>query len=48
MRNKYWPTVYIIDKQGQVRAIFFGEPHEGDARAKAIEKTIIKLLTGPV
>jgi len=48
MRNKYWPAFYIIDKQGQVRAIFFGETHAGDARAKAIEKTIRKLLTESV
>ena len=48
MRNKYWPAFYIIDKQGQVRAIFFGETHEGDARAERIEKTIRKLLTESV
>ena len=45
MHNKYWPAFYIIDKQGQVRAVFFGETHAGDARAKKIETTIKNLLT---
>lgn len=44
MRNKYWPAFYIIDKQGQVRAIHYGETHEGDAQALHIEKTIEMLL----
>jgi thiol-disulfide isomerase/thioredoxin len=44
MRNKYWPAFYLIDKKGQVRAIFFGETHEGDPAAKFIETTIEKLL----
>ena len=48
MRNKYWPAFYIIDKQGQVRAVFFGETHAGDARAKKIEQTIRKLLSEPL
>ena len=48
MHNKYWPAFYIIDKQGQVRAVFFGETHAGDARAKKIETTIKNLLTEPL
>jgi thiol-disulfide isomerase/thioredoxin len=48
MRNKYWPAFYLIDKQGQVRAIFFGETHAGDAQAERIEETIRKLLSESV
>jgi thiol-disulfide isomerase/thioredoxin len=45
MNNRYWPAYYILDKKGKVRAAFFGETHEGDRRAKQIEKTIKTLLT---
>ncbi len=45
MNNRYWPAYYILDKQGKVRAAFFGETHEGDRRAKQIEDTINTLLS---
>jgi thiol-disulfide isomerase/thioredoxin len=45
MNNRYWPAYYILDKQGKVRAAFFGETHEADRRAKQIEKTINALLS---
>jgi len=44
MNNRYWPAYYILGKQGKVRAVFFGETHEGDKRAKQIERTIKTLL----
>jgi len=44
MKNRYWPAFYLIDKQGQVRAVFIGETHEGDARAKRIEESLRALL----
>lgn len=44
MNNRYWPAYYILDKQNQVRAVFFGETHEGDNRAKQIENIITQLL----
>lgn len=44
MQNKYWPAFYIIDKRSNVRGVFFGETHEGDAQAIRIEKTIKRLL----
>lgn len=44
MRNRYWPAFYLLDKQGQVRAVFFGETHAGDEQAKRIEKSIRLLL----
>ena len=44
LRNRFWPTYYIVDKKGKIRKAFIGETHSGDRRAKKIEKTIAKLL----
>ena len=44
LNNRYWPTFYIVDKHGRLRAIFVGETHAGDAQAKRIEATIRELL----
>ena len=44
MSNRYWPAYYILDKQGKIRAAFIGETHEGDRRAKQIERTINQLI----
>ncbi len=42
--NRYWPAFYLIDKQGRIRDRFFGETHEGDGRARQIEKAVERLL----
>jgi len=42
--NRYWPTFYIIDKQGQVRFTHIGETHSGDRNARNIEAEIRQLL----
>ena len=44
MNNRYWPTFYLIDKAGQVRASFIGEIRAGDANAQAVEDKIIELM----
>ncbi len=44
MRNRYWPAFYLIDKSGNIRAVFIGETHAGDRRARAIEDKLQQLL----
>jgi thiol-disulfide isomerase/thioredoxin len=44
MSNHYWPTFYLIDKHGKVRAQFIGETHQGDQNAVAIDSMIKKLM----
>ena len=44
MGNRYWPTFYLLDKQGRIRAYAVGETHRGDRNAKTIERTIRELL----
>ncbi len=45
MNNRYWPTFYLVDKQGNIREKFIGETHKGDKRAQKIEASIQHLLT---
>jgi thiol-disulfide isomerase/thioredoxin len=42
--NQYWPTFYLIDKQGKLRAKYLGETHKGDKQALKIEGGIQYLL----
>ena len=44
MNNRYWPSYFIVDKKGKVRANFIGETHKGDPQAKKIEALIAGLL----
>lgn len=44
MGNQAWPAFYLIDKAGIVRYRFYGETHEGDAQARAVETAIEGLL----
>ena len=45
--NRYWPTFYLVDKQGKIRGVYIGETHVGDSNAQAIEKQITQLLNEP-
>jgi hypothetical protein len=38
--NHYWPSFYVVDKEGKIRGSFAGETHEGDAQARKIEALI--------
>ena len=42
--NQYWPTYYLIDKQGRLRAKYIGETHKGSRKARKIEAAINYLL----
>lgn len=44
LKNRFWPTFYLVDKQGQIRASFIGETHKGDANARQIEAAVKQLL----
>lgn len=43
--NVYWPSFYIIDKQGTFRGYYFGETHANDNQAKKIEAVIAALIS---
>ncbi|MES9870085.1 MAG: redoxin family protein [Sedimenticola sp.] len=42
--TRYWPSFYLVDKQGQLRYLFIGETHIGEKRAEEVEKAIAALL----
>ena len=42
--NRYWPTFYIVDRQGNIQGIFIGETHADSARATQMESLIMQLL----
>ena len=44
MKNRYWPSYFLVDEKGRVRANFIGETHKGDPQALEIEAMIAKLL----
>ncbi len=44
MNNRYWPSYFIVDKKGLVRANFIGETHKDSAQANKIEALIARLL----
>lgn len=47
LNNRYWPSFYLIDKRGRLRARYIGETHAGSAQADVIERTIESLLAEP-
>ncbi len=43
--NRYWPSFYLIDKTGMVRAVYVGEMREGGDQANRVEAQIEALLS---
>lgn len=39
-----WPSLYLVDKEGEIRYSFLGETHSFFAQARAIEHYIEELL----
>lgn len=44
LQNRYWPSFYLIDKSGKVRAVYVGEMRQGGKQANRVEKQIEALL----
>ena len=44
LKNRYWPAFYLIDKTGNVRAVYVGEMRVGEKRATVLERQIEALL----
>jgi len=44
LRNEVWPSIYLVDRMGRLRARHTGETHEGSDEALAFEKTLASLL----
>lgn len=44
LENRFWPTYYLIDRRGNLRAYYVGEMHSGQARARAVEARLEELL----
>jgi thiol-disulfide isomerase/thioredoxin len=47
LNNRFWPAYYLIDKSGNIRALYVGETHEGDRRAQEIEAKVKELMAEP-
>ena len=44
LNNRYWPAYYLVNKQGDIVYSHVGETHEGDRKAKNLEKKLQALL----
>lgn len=44
LNNQYWPTYYLVDKNGNVRYKFIGETHADTRKSARIEAAIDTLL----
>jgi hypothetical protein len=40
LHNTYWPSFYVVDKNGNIRGKFAGETHANDRQALEIERLI--------
>ncbi len=44
MKNRYWPSFYLVDRDGKIALATFGELHRGDRRGDAMEAAIRERL----
>lgn len=44
LNNRYWPSYYLVDQQGQIVYSHVGETHKGDRKAVNLENKIQELL----
>lgn len=42
--NQYWPSLYVVDRCGRIRAHTIGEVHSGERSGKELEARIASLL----
>ena len=42
--NQYWPSIYLVDRCGRIRARAIGEVHAGEASGRRLEAQIEMLL----
>ncbi len=42
--NRYWPSFYLVDREGRLVHYVLGETHPGSPDAKAVEAKIEALL----
>ena len=47
-RNRYWPAQYLIDKSGNIRALYIGEVHVDTKRYEEFRAAIEALLAEDV
>jgi hypothetical protein len=44
LQNEYWPAIYIVDKNGDIRERAIGEIHIGTSEDKDLSRLVEKLL----
>jgi thiol-disulfide isomerase/thioredoxin len=42
--NRYWPTFYLLDRQGRVRGVYIGEMRAARPETRALEEQLVVLL----
>lgn len=42
--NRYWPTVYLVDRKGRIRYVHVGETHVESEEAREVEHELVGLL----
>lgn len=42
--NRYWPTFYLVDRQGRIRGTYIGEMRETRPETRALEAQLLALL----